>query len=131
MASPFRVGEHGGAIECQVKYEEWLLKQKELLGALPTLSGKKLVCDCPLGQPCNGDVLAAWADEGSEKGIWRREPLLPRWCKRVQLVSALLIGNLAAGGGVVPPAMWPTVWPPELQLRYPQHAIDRRLQRAV
>lgn len=38
-------------------YREWVLKNDDLVSALPELRGKRLVCWCkPL--PCHGDVLA-------------------------------------------------------------------------
>lgn len=45
------------------RYEEWILKQPELLAALSELKGKVLGCYCkPLA--CHGDVLARFADHG-------------------------------------------------------------------
>jgi hypothetical protein len=37
-------------------YREWLLKQPELMAALPELDGKVLVCSCK-PRACHGDVL--------------------------------------------------------------------------
>ena len=52
----FRIGVNGSRDEVVAKYEEWVLKQDELVQALDELKGKTLVCFCkPLA--CHGDVL--------------------------------------------------------------------------
>ena len=47
--------------EAIAAYEEWILKQPELLAALPELRGKVLGCWCR-PRACHGDVLARLAD---------------------------------------------------------------------
>ena len=56
-ASPFRPGPHGTPEACVRKYAHWLLGQPALLMDLPQLRAKKLLCDCPLDEPCHGEAL--------------------------------------------------------------------------
>lgn len=54
--NPFFIGKDGTRKEVVAKYERWLVRQPELMGALGELAGKRLVCFCkPLA--CHGDVL--------------------------------------------------------------------------
>ena len=47
--------------EAIAEYKKWILKQPELLAALPELKGKVIACWCaPLA--CHGNVLAELAD---------------------------------------------------------------------
>ena len=58
-ASPFRAGRDGDAIECMVKYLDWIEDHQDLPWA--ELTGKKLVCFC-VPDLCHGLVLAHLAD---------------------------------------------------------------------
>ncbi len=54
--NPFKIGIDGTREEVIKKYEEYLIKNKELYDALDELDGKVLGCHCfPLG--CHGDIL--------------------------------------------------------------------------
>ena len=55
--NPFVIGRDGTREEVVSKYEQWLMRQPELVAAAKTeLAGKDLYCFCaPL--PCHGDVL--------------------------------------------------------------------------
>jgi len=55
-ANPYKIGRDGSREEVIRKYERWLLKQPELMAALPELRGKILGCWCS-PQACHGDVL--------------------------------------------------------------------------
>lgn len=55
-ANPFRITRYVSREESLKKYREYVLSKKELLDALPELSGKRLGCWCN-GMPCHGDVL--------------------------------------------------------------------------
>lgn len=54
--NPFRVGSHGTRDEVIAKYREWIVKQPELMAALPELRGKILGCWCA-PQQCHCEVL--------------------------------------------------------------------------
>jgi hypothetical protein len=47
--------------EAIAKYEEYLLRDEELLSSLTELKGKTLGCWCK-PQTCHGDILAKYAD---------------------------------------------------------------------
>jgi hypothetical protein len=56
-ANPFRIGRDGTRNDVLSKYLEFVLNSDYLLGDLPDLADKTLVCFCaPL--PCHGDILA-------------------------------------------------------------------------
>ena len=58
----FAIGKDGSREEVIVKYERWIRKQPELMGALDELRGKVLGCWCkPLA--CHGDVLVKLVEE--------------------------------------------------------------------
>ncbi len=61
--NPYRVPYGGSAKVAVAQYEKWLMKQPELLKALPELKGKVLGCWCKYkpSDPCHGDVLARLA----------------------------------------------------------------------
>ena len=60
--NPFRIGKDGTREEVIAKYREWIVKQPDLMRALPELKGRTLICYCkPL--PCHGDVLAELCDK--------------------------------------------------------------------
>jgi hypothetical protein len=50
----FKIGNRAEAIQ---KYEEWILNQPHLMGALHELKGKTLGCWCS-PKPCHGHILA-------------------------------------------------------------------------
>jgi hypothetical protein len=54
----FKVSSRKEAIE---KFEEYLLKNEELMKSLHELKGKTLGCWCK-PKSCHGDILAKWAD---------------------------------------------------------------------
>ena len=59
--NPFVIGKECTREEAIFMYENWILKQPELMAALHELRGKTLLCYCaPL--ECHGDVLAWLAD---------------------------------------------------------------------
>jgi Domain of unknown function (DUF4326) len=63
-AAYWHVGSRDEAVR---RYEEWLLRQPDLMAALPELRGKDLVCWChPLS--CHGDVLLRLANAPAEGG---------------------------------------------------------------
>ncbi len=64
--NPFIIGRDGSREEVIKKYEEYFLKSRKLMNALPELKGKRLGCHCkPLA--CHGDILAEWADKDIPK----------------------------------------------------------------
>ena len=74
-----------------MKFAQWVASSPKMMKHVPSLRGRTLACECELGDPCTGNVLAVWADEGPSKGMWRR-PVLKRKKvgKVVQLVAAVL-----------------------------------------
>jgi hypothetical protein len=64
--NPFEIGKDGDRKTVIRKYREWLIKQPELLAALPELKGKILGCWCS-PKACHGDVLAALANNKINK----------------------------------------------------------------
>lgn len=59
--NPFVIGKDGTRAEVVAKYEQWLLRQPDLMAKLDRLRGRNLVCWCaPLG--CHGDVLLRLAN---------------------------------------------------------------------
>jgi len=61
--NPFTIGKDGTRDEVVEKYKEWVLKQPELMKALPELEGKILGCWCS-PKACHGDVLVSILDKG-------------------------------------------------------------------
>lgn len=55
-ANPFRIGRDGTREEVIAKYREYIIREPELLSALPELRGKILACWCRPAR-CHGDVL--------------------------------------------------------------------------
>jgi hypothetical protein len=60
--NPFRLGPDGPRGVCVEKYAAWVVKQPDLMAALPELKDKTLGCWCS-PRSCHGHVLAALADE--------------------------------------------------------------------
>lgn len=60
--NPFVIGQDGTREEVIAKYREHLLRQPELMKALPELRGKILGCWCSPAA-CHGDVLAELANK--------------------------------------------------------------------
>ncbi len=60
--NPFTIGPDGTRREVIEKYREYLLKNSELMAALPELRGKTLGCWCA-PKPCHGDVLVELANK--------------------------------------------------------------------
>lgn len=59
--NPFVIGKDGDRFQVIAKYRRWILRQPELIAALPELKDKRLGCFChPM--ICHGDVLAEMAD---------------------------------------------------------------------
>ena len=59
--NPFVIGRDGDRQEVLRKYREWIVRQPDMLAALPELRGKTLGCWCK-PEACHGDVLAELAD---------------------------------------------------------------------
>ncbi len=57
--NPFKSGQDE---EIMASYRQYLLLDKALMGRIPELRGKLLVCWC-YPKPCHGDILAALANE--------------------------------------------------------------------
>lgn len=61
--NPFYIGRGKSRTWCIKCYEEWIVKQPELMAQLHTLRGKTLGCHCkPFA--CHADVLARLANIG-------------------------------------------------------------------
>jgi Domain of unknown function (DUF4326) len=60
--NPFRTPRDGTREQVIAKYERWLLRQPELMAALPELRGKVLGCWCA-PKPCHADGLLRLANE--------------------------------------------------------------------
>lgn len=63
--NPFIIGRDGDREAVIRKHREWLLRQPELMAALPELRGRDLVCWCA-PEACHADTLAELA-EGRER----------------------------------------------------------------
>jgi hypothetical protein len=61
--NPFKVGRDGSREEVIAKYRVRLLRQPDLMAALPQLRGKDLVCWCD-PDACHADVLLELANAG-------------------------------------------------------------------
>ena len=89
-SSPFVVGKHGTAEECQLKYAQHLCSKPEMLSKARQHPKADVVCECATSAPCHGDVLRViFGSESADPGkvsLWRRPPR--RVAKRpvVQLV---------------------------------------------
>lgn len=59
-ANPFKIGRDGARDEVTAKYRAWIVRQPELMAALPELRGKDLACWC-YPEACHGDQLLALA----------------------------------------------------------------------
>jgi hypothetical protein len=59
--NPFKSPRDGSRDEVIAKYERWLVRQPELVAALPELRGKVLACWCA-PEPCHADVLLRLAN---------------------------------------------------------------------
>lgn len=59
--NPFSIGKDGTREEVIQKYEAWLLKQDNLLKALPELKDKILGCWCK-PKSCHGDILIKYLE---------------------------------------------------------------------
>ena len=123
-SSPFRVRQHGSPEECQVKFEQWVASSPEMMKQLPSLRGRTLAGECELGDPCTGNVLAVWADEGPSKGMWRR-PVLKRKKvgKVVQLIAAVLTQKTVLAEDIAEFDFRRAIQ--EVSLRHPQKTLDR------
>ncbi len=62
--NPFAIGRDGTRDEVIAKYQAWLLKQPDLMAALPELKGKTLGCWCA-PKACHGDVLSRMSSEAA------------------------------------------------------------------
>ena len=60
--NPFIIGTHGTRDEVIKKYEEYLLKNDDLIVSLKKLKGKRLGCFCA-PKKCHGDVLIKYINE--------------------------------------------------------------------
>ncbi len=59
-ASPFLPGDKYTYEECALRYRRWLHQEDQswLRQRLGELMGRRLICECPSGEACHGDVLA-------------------------------------------------------------------------
>ena len=54
--------------DCLAKYHAYVLGQPSLMNALPELEGRVLLCHCPAGMRCHGDILISlWLDRYAVK----------------------------------------------------------------
>ena len=121
-ASPFKIGPHGEPDECLEKYAQWFEQpaQWTLRESLAELRGAALVCECPPGQPCHADFLAARLAASPWRpyvATSRRGKLMP------QLVMAALVqGAVGAEIPRVPSQRWPQ-WSLDAAVRrcFPDH----------
>ena len=58
--NPFKIGRDGDRADVIRLYRKWIIRQPELMAALPALRGKVLGCWCAPA-PCHGDVLVELA----------------------------------------------------------------------
>lgn len=59
--NPFKIGKDGTREEVIEKYRAYIQTRPDLLAAIPSLKGKRLMCWCaPLA--CHGDILAELAN---------------------------------------------------------------------
>lgn len=63
--NPFVIGPDGSRAGVVAKYRGWIVRQPDLLRALPELRGKVLGCHCA-PQACHADILAELANKGHE-----------------------------------------------------------------
>lgn len=70
--NPFVVGVDGDRATVIAQYRDWVLRQPELMAALPELRGKVLGCWCS-PQACHGDVLVELANQ-ERNAWWRKHP---------------------------------------------------------
>jgi hypothetical protein len=62
FGNPFVIGTHGNREEVIAKFEEYLLKNEELMKIVKSqLKGKRLGCYC-YPSPCHGDILLKYAN---------------------------------------------------------------------
>jgi hypothetical protein len=62
FGNPFVIGTHGNREEVIAKFEEYLLKDNELMEIVKSqLNGKRLGCYC-YPAPCHGDILLKYAN---------------------------------------------------------------------
>ncbi len=59
--NPFTIGKDGTREEVIRKFEEWIVRQDDLMKRAGELKGKILGCWCA-PQPCHGDILMAIAN---------------------------------------------------------------------
>lgn len=79
--NPYKIGPDGTREEVIQKYEQYLLRNNELLSSISELRGKVLGCWCAPNK-CHGDVLVEFveAQELYERIVefWSREPEEPK-----------------------------------------------------
>ena len=61
QSNPFVIGRDGSRDEVIAKYRAWIVRQPELMAALPELRGKSLLCWCA-PERCHADVLMELAN---------------------------------------------------------------------
>lgn len=75
--NPFRLEKESDRARVLQQYREWIMKQPELLAALPELRGKTLGCWCS-PRACHGDVLAELSDsQDYSESLLEPESFLP------------------------------------------------------
>ena len=131
-ASPFIPGTHGTYDQCLIKYIDWFAQQPQLREALPELRGKILLCECPWGDACHGDFLAAEVAAlaaPSAQGVEAAfpPPPAPHPAKRARARGARgRGGRRAAMFAAVLPGVQGSV-PPVVPVRWPQESFQRAL----
>lgn len=95
--NPFIIGRDGTRAEVIEKYAAWLRKQPQLVARLPELRGKVLGCHCK-PDPCHGDVLAAWANQGQKVAIVGSRDF-PYLALVRRYVAGLAPGTVIVSGG--------------------------------
>ncbi len=107
--SPFVAGRDGEYRECARWYADRLVRDDELLAAAANLAGTALVCECPVGLQCHGDVLAVAAFGAASGGAEKARRLL------------VTLGSEANRSYI----------PPRPSLRWPQEGIQHAIRRIL
>jgi hypothetical protein len=71
--NPFKIGPDGTRMEVIRKYKEWIVKQPELMAALPELRGFRLGCWC-VPKACHGQVLVELLESTADKDAATSQP---------------------------------------------------------
>ena len=113
--------------DCLAKYHAYVRGQPSLMNALPELEGKVLLCHCPAGMRCHGDILISlWLDRYAVKHAPRSCASVPdplpssagglsgpqvsarNACDKLQQESVLKVEKADAGLKQVPRSLAPS-----------------------